>query len=338
MTKPDSNGSMRVFVTGGSGFIGTHLVDLLLASGYVVLNFDPSPPMERHLGSWKQGSILDAEETLRTVREFAPGYIVHMAANAAMDATSLEDYEANTRGTHNVLSAAAASDSIDRVIITSSQHVRSPGSGPAKSETDFVPLAFYGQSKVETEKITRSAGLRCLWTIIRPTAVWGPGHPGLANGLWNVIRKGRYLHPSHDPVQRSFGYVKNVVWQIEGLMRAPAGSVDQRVFYVGDDNISQHEWLERFSKGLIGKGIRTVPLPLIHAMAVFGDVLRAVGLRFPMYGSRYRNLIADNPVPMRPVLDLLGTPPYTLDQGIRETVDWLRLYYEGKVGASGGQR
>ena len=338
MTKTGSNGSMRVFVTGGSGFIGAHLLDLLRSRGHAVLNFDTSPPPERHSGYWHEGSIMDAQETGRAMAGFAPTHVVHLAAYASMDASTMEEYRPNTDGTRNVLAAVAASQTVERVVVTSSQHVRAPGTGPAKHDTDFIPLALYGQSKVQTERITRSAGLRCSWTIIRPTAVWGPGHPGLADGLWSVIWKGRYLHPAHNPVRRSFGYVKNVVWQIDGLLRAPIPAVDKKVFYVGDDNISQHEWLDRFSRGLTGKGVRTVPLCLIHAMAVFGDVLKAVGLRFPMYGSRYRNLIADNPVPMRPVLDLLGTPPHTLDQGIRETVEWLRVYYEGKATAAGGHR
>jgi nucleoside-diphosphate-sugar epimerase len=237
------------------------------------------------------------------------------------------DYAANTDGTANLLQAIREVTSVERVIITSTQHVRAPGSGEAVSETDFVPYMLYGQSKAKMEVLTRESRMQCTWTIIRPTVVWGPGHKLLAAGLWGLMYRGKYFHPANDPVLRSYGYVKNVVWQIEQLLLAPQEAVNGRVFYVADGNVPQRVWVNAISNALVGHGVREVPLWFIRGLALVGDCARSVGLRFPMYSARLKNLITQNPVPVKPTLDLLGMPPFTLEAGARETATWFKESY-----------
>lgn len=322
-----------VLVTGGSGFIGTHLVQLLLDRGYGVANIDISPPaLSSHRGHWRQCSILDLRELQEAFADSQPSHVVHLAAYASMDARSLDEFKVNTEGTANILRAAAKTRSLQRLVVTSTQHVRAPGSGYPAHDTDYVPYMFYGESKVVTEQHTREAQLDCAWTIIRPTAVWGPGHKLLADGLWRQMHLGRYFHPTGDPVVRSYGYVKNVVWQIEKLLMAERSAVDRKVFYVADGNIRQLEWVNALSRELTGHEVRTVPLWVLRGLSKLGDGLRACGLRFPLYDSRLKNLITPNPVPVEPTLALLGNPPYSLEEGARETVEWLRSYYGQKIG------
>jgi nucleoside-diphosphate-sugar epimerase len=241
-----------------------------------------------------------------------------------MDARSMDEFKTNTEGTKNVLNSCKATASVERVIITSTQHVRRPGSASPQSDTDYLPYMFYGESKVITEQLTRGAALKCAWTIIRPTAVWGPGHLLLADGLWKLMAQGKYFHPSNDPVIRSFGYVKNVTWQIEKLLQAKPDSIHGKVFYVADGNMRQAEWINAFARKLTGRDVRTIPVSLIHLLAKIGDGVRAVGFRFPMFSSRFYNLTTSNVLPVEPTLKLLGIPPYSLDQGVEETVFWLK--------------
>lgn len=319
---------MKVLVTGGSGFIGTHLVAHLVTCGYEVINVDCAAPVDKsQIPIWRDCSILDTTALHAVFHEFQPQFLVHLAAYASMDARSLAEFRPNTEGVANILNACKESSTIEKVIITSTQHVRKPGSGPAKSDTDYAPYMFYGDSKVITEQLTRKASLNCVWTIIRPTAVWGPGHFLLAEGLWNVMARGRYFHPSNDPVIRSYGYVKNVAWQIGRLLQADSDAINGKVFYTADGNMRQYDWINSFAKKLTGRDVRTLPVSCIRLLAKVGDGMRAVGLRFPIYSSRFQNLITPNPVPVDPILDLLGTPPYLLDQGIGETVNWLKSYY-----------
>lgn len=318
----------NVLVTGASGFIGRHLVAHLLEKGYSVTNLDIAPPPEPSQAScWRKGSILDPAALAAVFAEVRPQYVIHLAALAVMEGRSLDDFKANTDGTANLLAAVRSYGKAERVVITSTQHVRKPGSAAPAHDEDYDPYMLYGESKVLTEKLTRNSGLQGHWTIIRPTAVWGSHHPFQVVGLWRMINKGLYFHPADDPVIRAYGYVGNVAWQIERILALPVEATSRRTFYVGDANARQLDWINGFSRGLTGRDVRTAPLWTIKGLARFGDVMRACGLRFPMYGSRLFNLTTSNPVPMQPTFDVLGQGPVSMEQGIRKTCDWLKQHY-----------
>lgn len=322
------NGS-RVLCTGGSGFIGFHFCMRLIEQNIMFLNLDiKSPLVEEHKEAWSTCDILDDEKVLNIFHTFKPTYVVHLAARTSMEGESLNDYRENTIGTENVLEAIRKTPSVERVVVTSSQHVRKPGSGLPQYDEDFNPHGFYGESKVKTERLTRSADLDCVWTIIRPTNVWGPWHPFLADGLWRLMKKGLYVHPKDDPVIRSYGYVKNVVWQIGQILKARASVVNKKTMYIGEAPIKQRDWINAFSIAFNNHKVYTLPKSLIQALAWVGDLLRFAGFSFPMYSERFFNLTTSNPVPTDETIDLFGQPPYSLGDGVKATVAWLEKYWE----------
>jgi nucleoside-diphosphate-sugar epimerase len=315
-----------ILCTGGSGFIGTYLVDHLLSfSTDSVLNLDIAPPkIISHHKHWRCVDILDAKALKKTLVDFQPTHLVHLAAKADMEGKSVEDYAANVLGTENVLDSVKSINSLKRVLVASTQHVRKPGSRSARNDEDFDPYGAYGQSKVITEKLTRNANLRCCWTIIRPTAIWGPGHLGLARGLWRILGKGLYLHPRGDTVVRSYGYVKNLVHQINSILDAPEKIVHESVYYVGDPSIRQIDWVNAFAEAITKKPVHTAPKSVLYSMALFGEILYRVGIPTPFYLSRYYNMITTNPVPTDYTVNIFGHGPYSLIDGVQETVSWLK--------------
>lgn len=320
----------RVISTGGSGFIGAHLCDLLSRHQVTFINLDKNPPHNgAHLAHWRRCDILNHEALEAIVLEFQPTHVVHLAASTSMEGRSLDDFRANINGTSNVIRPLASIPSIRRVVITSTQHVFRPNGRPPRDEFEYDPLGPYGQSKVLMERITREAQLACCWTIIRPTTIWGPVHPHLPGGLWRIMRRGLYLHPKGDPVVRCYGYVKNTVWQIMKILEAPTPLVDGKVLYLGDGLMKQIEWVGAFSKALTGKGVRLAPKEILHILALIGDLFGIFGVKFPMRSQRYRNLTTSNPVPIRPIIDAFGTPPYSFEEGVAQTVQWL-LSNEGQ--------
>ncbi len=212
---------MRVVVTGGSGFIGTHLVEALTREKHEVLNLDiRAPQVTHHRRYWKAVDILDREVLTKTLQEWQPTQAVHLAARTQTDSGRLGDYEVNTEGTENVLDAIKMCPSVAQLVHTSTQFVVRPGRIPERDD-EYAPHTTYGQSKALSEQRVRAAGLPCLWTIIRPTNIWGPWHPRYPREFWRVLAKGLYFHPNGPPAFRSYGYVGNVVHQISRILDAP---------------------------------------------------------------------------------------------------------------------
>src|SRR5215217_3764325 len=160
---------IRMLITGGSGFIGTNLVDSLLEKGIQFINLDIEPPKRAmHAPYWQECDILDFEMTKNNFEKFQPTHVVHLAARTDVLSSNLDDYKVNTEGTKNILKCITATPTVERVIITSSQFVFGPPGDP-KVDEDYKPVGAYGMSKMISEKATRAAGLDCIWTITRPT-------------------------------------------------------------------------------------------------------------------------------------------------------------------------
>jgi nucleoside-diphosphate-sugar epimerase len=317
---------MKLLVTGASGFIGTNFVAHFsqIADGEL-LNLDLQPPLKKeHECFWKNVDIMQPDQLEAAFAEFQPTHVVHMAARAECDenTTVEEGYSVNTIGTENVLNAIKKTPSIDRVIIVSTQYVCGSGRLPENDE-DYFPHTVYGQSKVITEQLTRQADLNCVWTMVRPTNIWGPWHLRYQQEAWRVIKKGFYLHPAGAPVVRSYGYVGNIVWQMEQILKAPAEKVDRQVFYVGDRPVDIYEWVDAFSMALRGQHARKVPRFILAPIGVAGDVLGKLGITFPLTSSRFKNMISDYLTPMDKTFEVLGEPPFSLQNGVKQSVEWL---------------
>ena len=318
--------SRLAFLTGASGFIGTNLVPTLIAAGWRVINYDSVPPLRSaHQPHHRRGDILDSAALVRALQEFQPEAVIHLAARTdCREDTTINDYVVNTHGTRHVLEAIKKTASVKRAIITSSQYVCGPGRLPV-SDTDYFPTTTYGASKVIAEQLTRAADLPFSWVIIRPVNTWGPYHMRYAREFWEIVRRGWYFHPNLRSPIRCYGHVGNVTWQIQRLLDLPDASIHQRVLYVGDRPAPIDRWVFGFHRAIRGAEPRKLPAAVLHALALIGDSISVVTRRpFFLSSSRLRSMTEDYLVENAETFRLLGEPPWTLDQGIRQTVDWLR--------------
>lgn len=316
---------MKLLITGGSGFIGTNLVDHYLQKGVELINLDWNPPLRSsHADHWKRSDLMDREGMIAEFKTFDPTHVVHLAARTDTDEQSdMRQYIQNTEGTQNVLDAIKACHNVEHAIITSTQFVCEAGYQP-KNDTDYKPFTLYGESKKLTEDYTRNAGLKCKWSLIRPTTIWGPWSLRYRDVLFPVVEKGLYFHPSKKNVIRSYGYVGNVVWQIDRIFQVDPEKTDKTVFYVGDQPFDLRLWVDAISDALIGKKVRYVPTFLVHLLAIGGDIFKAVGFRFPITSGRFRSMTQDYVTPMDHTESVLGKAPFSLEDGATEMVRWYK--------------
>ncbi len=316
----------RVLVTGGSGFIGTNLVRHLRARGHEVLNLDRVPPMDRGAQAcWQRTDILDRAGLLAAFAAFEPTKLVHLAARTDLDGRTVADYAANTTGQANVIAAAAATPTLERALFASSRLVCRIGYQP-QGPKDWLPTTPYGESKVEGERqLHADRSLRCPWTIVRPTSIWGPFFRVPYRNFFDTVRRGLYLHPRGLEVKKSFGFVGNSVVQIERLLEAPADAVHQQVLYLADaPPIELHDWASMIARAMRVPPPRQVPMAVLRAAAKTGDVLAAAGWRsVPLTSFRLDNLVTPMVHDLAPLVALTGPPRFGLDEAVSLTVAWL---------------
>jgi GlcNAc-P-P-Und epimerase len=318
----------RVFVTGGSGFIGTNLVQSLIDSGCEVLNFDHRAPLNHAHEKYHQpGEILDRKVLRSAIKSFEPQWIVHLAARCDLDGSSLADYAANTTGVQNIIAAMHTVRSVERAVFSSSRYVHSTAKKPER-DNEYAPFTEYGASKVEGEKIVRASGLEIPWVIIRPTSVWGPWFGIPYRGFFETVRKGLYLHPRGERLYKTYGYVGNVVHQIKQFLSVPTKLVHGRTFYVADyQPLEIREMAEIIRESFGAPAVRDVPISTLRMLAMAGDGLKKFGWKNPPLTSfRLSNLCTQMVYDMSATQEVAGPCPYTVKEGVRATVEWMKEY------------
>ena len=297
-------------------------------SGHEVLNLDSNPPRNPVAQcEFTRLDILDRQSFIGIIRDFDPHYIVHLAARTDLNGKTEEEYPQNTLGVSNAVAAAQSCRSLRRIIFASSMYVCKLGYIP-RSDEDYCPHTAYGESKVLGEQIVRGElGDKCSWTIVRPTSIWGPWFEVPYITFFHVVRKGMYFHPRGHRVMRSYGFVLNTTHQLQKLIECEDGErVHKKVFYLADyEPTDSRRWAETIANRFGDCRIHDSPLILMKMVAGVGDAFKKIGIsKFPLTTFRLNNMVTNAVFDLRPIQEIAGEQPYSLEEGVAITVDWMQ--------------
>jgi len=307
----------KAIVTGGAGFVGSHLVGLLVDNEWDVLVLDDlSTGKMEHLADARQRAkvgihVTDirAPELGDVVGRFGPEVVFHLAAQSKVRPSvddPIHDAEVNVLGTIRLLAAAAAAGTRKVVFASSGGAIYGGGAKlPVKETSAKHPESPYGISKKIVEDYFRwyreMYGLE--YTLIAPANIYGPRQdPGLEGGVVAIFSlamlKGRRPTIFGDGTQtRDFVYVGDIC---DAFSRAADA---------GDGLLLN-----------IGSGVETSVLDLFDALAAatgFSDR--------PLFDDPKPGDVARSVVDASKAKSALGWEPWTMiEEGLAQTVGWYR--------------
>ncbi|MGI8783301.1 MAG: NAD-dependent epimerase/dehydratase family protein [Acidobacteriota bacterium] len=244
-----------VLVTGGSGFIGSHLCRMLVEGGNKPINFDLYPrrgplawlmqPVEKEI-VFEKGDVANLTQLIAVMRKHRPNKIAHLAASIDME--SLEShpkqvYDQMLGGTINVLEAMRLMGGVERLVnyssigaLTTRQYEPIDCNHPTVMAAEGTSSGVYGAGKLASEAFCWAyADLFNLDIVqLRPSAAYGflTGNGIFMNDMLEGALRGekvRLPHGRHVP--RDYTHVHDIAGITVAALNAPAQRLKHRCFY-----------------------------------------------------------------------------------------------------------
>lgn len=172
-----------ILITGATGFVGTHLIDYLSATGHQLFGFGRATSLAPRLANqvnYYSGDVCDQKVVEQLLKRIKPDIIFHLAAVLKSNNVNTF-YEVNVKGTVALFEAVRAVGVGAKVLVTSSSAVYGPGEGeqPVTEQSKLQPLTHYAISKTAQEAVALSYHLAYKLDVIctRTFNLIGPGQP-----------------------------------------------------------------------------------------------------------------------------------------------------------------
>jgi len=317
----------KVLLTGATGFIGHHLVDLLKSEGFDVRCLvRKTSNISKLVGKveFAYGEVTSPESLEEAVK--GVDYIVHLAG--VIKALNPEGYyRVNTQGTINLFNATLKNNqNIKRFVFISSQAASRPSETPIKENEPSAPVTSYGKSKLETEKFLNQNSDKLPVTIIRPSAVYGPGDKEFLP-VYQMINKGIEVLVKGGKTKLSFVYAKDLVKSIYLAMLSEK-TIGKTYFSCHPEVIQLIDFYKAIEEALGKKFVLKIRMPvsLMYFTASINTGIAKL-LRTPaMFNFEKVNELTNSWVasPEEIIKDTSMKYEYDIKTGVKETITWAK--------------
>jgi len=317
---------VRAFLTGASGFVGTHLVNELLARGWevrVIIHKHSLPPAARL--ETVSGELTDLARLERSLG--GSDVVFHLASALGSAPIPEKEFQTvNAGGTQSVLKAAAEAG-VRTVIHFSSAGVLGhvAENRPADESYPVHPQDAYDRSKLEGERIALDYGRRGLDVrVIRPGWVFGPGDKRTLKLIRAVVRK-RIVMVSSGEALQSPVYIDDLV--AGTLLCLEKGRRGEVYHLAGPEILPVRVMIKTIAKAA-GVAFPLVRVPLKPARAAawaLEKAFRPFHRESPLSPSRLAFFLRSKPLDIGKAVRELGyAPRFGFEKGMAETIRWYR--------------
>ncbi|HSG38580.1 MAG TPA: NAD-dependent epimerase/dehydratase family protein [Thermoanaerobaculia bacterium] len=318
-----------ILITGGLGFLGSHLASRFSASGEAIRIL--ARPERRaevqdcpHEIVW--GDIRDPEAVERAARGVE--VVVHTVSNFRKGGSDeREAHEVNVEGTKNVI-AACRKAGVQQLIHCSTIGVHgSVLEIPADEESPFNPLDLYQETKLRAEqevwKAYRETGLPV--TVIRPISIFGPGDLRMLK-LFRMIQKGRFVMVGDGQALFQPAYIDDVVDGFQLSLRNPK-AIGEAFIVGGEEYVPLSNLVDTIASELRVPAPRwRLPLgPVLMAADLCERIFVPLKREPPLHRRRVSFFQNNRAFSVRKAKEILGFHPQMgLRDSLRATIGWYR--------------
>ena len=318
-----------VLVTGGTGFLGRHVVAALVTAGHDVRVLSRRPLSPELAGGRASGAEGDLEDAASLERALADvDVVVHLAALLERPGLAPEAITRVNVGGTRALARAARAARVSRFVHVSSAGVYGDGddAAPRTEGSALRPATRYEVSKLAGERALAQEldGSRVAWAVLRPAGIYGPGRQGTLAFFRNVERRRLWLHGPASVIVHPT-YVGDVVQGIALTLEKglPPGDT---LNLAGSRALPFRELIDLVAARL-GVRVTQRALPGVVARAIVVPLalaLRALGRPAPALFTRLGRRVVNRAVDTSKARRLLGFEPLALERGLDETVAWAK--------------